>query len=176
MDGNPSAEEIKAIHRCLDTVTYYEVLGLRPACDYLAVRDAFYDRAQRLHPDRFVASDDEELQQAVYAIYKRITEAYNVLLDPQLRVAYDAARVRGEVRLSDVARARRLSAEERQLSNPFARIYVRSAREKLERGEVRGAWVDVQLGLSLERSAPLEELAAAIAAHPEGADLPGANR
>lgn len=156
-------EEVTALHEGLALLTYYDFLGLRPGCDYIAVREAFYRRAQRFHPDRFVAAANPALVKAAYAVYKRVTEAFNVLLDPHLRIAYDEARLRGDVRLSDVARARRLSAAERQCSNPIARIYLRSAQAKLERGELRAAWVDVELGLSLEPAPPLLALRQEIA-------------
>jgi hypothetical protein len=73
-------------------------------------------------------------------------------------VRYDRGLDRGEYRLSALDRSRRLDADERQLSNPFARIYLRSARVRLGRGETEAAWIDVELGLSLEEAAPLLEL------------------
>ena len=105
-----------------------------------------------------MSARSEATKRAAYAVYKRMSEAYSVLSDPHLRIAYDEARLRGELRLSEVARARRLSADERQLANQFARIYLRSAQAKLERRELRAAWIDVQLGLSLEDAPPLREL------------------
>jgi curved DNA-binding protein CbpA len=150
--------EIAALHDGLSSLTYYDFLGLRPGCDYVAIREAFYERAQRYHPDRFVSARSEVTKRQAYAVYKRMSEAYSVLVDPHLRTAYDEARLRGEVRLSEVARARRLSADERQLANQFARIYLRSAQAKLERGELGAGWIDVQLGLSLEDAPPLREL------------------
>jgi curved DNA-binding protein CbpA len=159
--------EVARLHGGLDSLSYYEFLSLRPGCDYVAVREAFYARAQRFHPDRFVFASGDSLRDAAYEVYKRMTEAFNVLMDPQLRVAYDAVRLKGDARLSDVARARRrLSAEERQVSNPFARIYLRSAKAKHERGELTAAWIDCQLGLSLEDALPLRGLLRAIRSDP----------
>lgn len=158
--------EIEALHEGLSSLTYYDFLGLRPGCDYVAIREAFYERAQRYHPDRFVSARSEVTKRQAYAVYKRMSEAYSVLVDPHLRTAYDEARLRGEVRLSEVARARRLSADERQLANQFARIYLRSAQAKLERGELGEAWVDVQLGLTLEEAAPFYDLLARIGEDP----------
>jgi curved DNA-binding protein CbpA len=155
---DPLESEITSLHDGLPRLTYYDFLGLRPGCDYVAIREAFYARAQQYHPDRFVAARSEATKRAAYAVYKRMSEAYSVLSDPHLRIAYDEARLRGELRLSEVARARRLSADERQLANQFARIYLRSAQAKLERREVRAAWIDVQLGLSLEDAPPLRDL------------------
>jgi hypothetical protein len=75
--------------------------------------------------------------------------------------------MKGEVRLSEVARARRLTQDERQLANQFARIYLRSAQAKIERGELRAAWIDVQLGLSLEDAGVLRKLLETIQTHPD---------
>jgi curved DNA-binding protein CbpA len=167
--------EIVALHEGLGKLTYYDFLGLRPGCDYVAIREAFYRRAQRYHPDRFVAARSEATKREAYAVYKRMSEAYNVLIDPHLRTAYDEVRLRGELRLSEAARARRLSADERQLANQFARIYLRSAQAKLERSEVRAAWIDAQLGLSLEDAPPLHDLLHRIEQHPDAPAHGGAS-
>ncbi len=153
---------VQVLAETLDQLSYYDVLELRPGCDYVVVREAFYARAQRFHPDRFAMTRDATLQRAAYRVYKRMTEAYNVLSDPHLRMAYDEARMRGELRLEEGARARRLGAEEREISNHFARLYLRSAQGKFDRGELRAAWVDVQLGMSLESAPPLQRVLDAI--------------
>ena len=150
--------EVARLFDGIDTLSYYEFLALRPTCDYLVVRDAFYSRAQRFHPDRFVATQGASVKKAVYAVYKRMTEAYNVLSDPVLRQAYDQSLRQGEVRLAAERRSRRLSAEERQVSNAFARIYLRSARAKMQRSDLNGAWIDIELGLSIEEAQPLRDL------------------
>jgi curved DNA-binding protein CbpA len=167
MDAEDNFEsEIGVLHDGLAKLTYYDFLGLRPGCDYVAIREAFYGRAQLFHPDRFVAVPSEATKRQAYAVYKRMSEAYSVLVDPHLRTAYDEARLRGELRLSEVARARRLTADERQLANRLARIYLRSAQAKIERGELKAAWIDVQLGRSLEDAPPLRELQRRIEEHP----------
>jgi curved DNA-binding protein CbpA len=152
------AAELSRLFGQLDHVDYYRVLGIDPRCDYLGVRDAFYARAQQLHPDRFVQSDDESVRRAAYAVYKRMTEAYGALSDPDLRRTYDEIVAGGGVRLPPEARARRLDPEERQISNPFARMYLRSARAKFDRGELNASLIDTELGLSLEEAGPLREL------------------
>jgi hypothetical protein len=88
-----------------------------------------------------------------------------------LRIAYDEARLKGEHRLADAVRGRRLTAEERQMNNAFARLYLRSGRAKLERGDVTGAWIDCRLGLSLEDAPPLRQLHDDILSRPEATEL-----
>lgn len=168
----PFTDEIMRLFDGLDTLSYYDYLGLRRGCDYVAVREGFYARAQRFHPDQFVHTSGDSLKKAVYEVYKRMTESYNVLLDPELRLAYDKALANGEARLSEVARARRITAEERQVSNTLARIYLRSAKKKLARGRILQAWVDAKLALSLESAPPLDQLLAEIESQ-QGGPLAG---
>jgi DnaJ-class molecular chaperone len=157
--------EVGRLFDRLDALTYYEVLAIGSTSDYLQVRDAFYARAQRVHPDRFVMMESEGIKRAVYTVYKRMTEAYNVLSDPELRRLYDDAVQAGASRLPAEQRSRRLDPDERQISNPFARIYLRSGRKKFSEGDLDGAWIDIELALSLEESAPLRELHTQIIRH-----------
>lgn len=150
--------EVAKLADQLDRLSYYDFLGVDRLADYIAIRDAFYARAQRFHPDRFVAMEGESVKKAVYGVYKRMTEAYNVLSDPEQRVAYDQGLAEGQVRLASEYRSRRLDADERQVANPFARIYLRSGRRKYELGDLNGAWIDCELGLSLEETPPLRNL------------------
>ncbi|PRQ04126.1 DnaJ-like protein [Enhygromyxa salina] len=154
--------DVARLHEQIGQLSYYDFLAVTPQTDYIGIRDAFYTRAQLYHPDRFVAMEGESVKKAVYAVYKRMTEAYQVLSDPELRAAYDRALGQGEFRLAAEARARRLDADERQVSNPFARIYLRSGRRKYEQGDLNGAWIDCELGLSLEETPPLRNLHVAV--------------
>lgn len=150
--------EVAKLADQIDRLSYYDFLGVTTLADYIGIRDAFYVRAQRFHPDRFVSTEVESVKKAVYAVYKRMTEAYNVLSDPELRVVYDQALREGQLRLSPELRSRRLDADERQVANPFARIYLRSGRRKYDLGDLDGAWIDCELGLSLEETPPLRNL------------------
>ena len=150
--------EVAHMFSNVDKLSYYDFLAVDKAADYIGIRDAFYSRAQRFHPDRFVATAGESVKKAIYAVYKRMTEAYNVLSSPDLRHAYDDGLGEGQFRLDAVKRSRRLDAMERQVSNPFARVYMRSARAKLNAGELNAAFIDVELGLSLEEAEPLRDL------------------
>jgi DnaJ-class molecular chaperone len=154
--------EVARLHDKLEELSYYDFLAVSAKTDYIGIRDAFYTRAQLYHPDRFVAMQGESVKKAVYGVYKRMTEAYQVLSDPELRATYDQALARGEMRLAAESRSRRLDADERQVSNPFARIYLRSGRRKFELGDLNGAWIDCELGLSLEETPPLRNLHVAV--------------
>ena len=149
---------IEALYEGLDRVDYYEVLGVDPRADYPEIRSRFHDRAQTYHPDRFLQARHDDLRPRLYQVYKRMTEAYRVLSDPRLRVAYDACRAQGEHRLTPDLRNRRATEDERALKNPLARLYLASGRAKLAAGDPLGAQIDAELALSLEASPLLEDL------------------
>lgn len=62
---------------------YYETLGVAKAASDDDIKQAYRKLAMKHHPDRNGGSKDAEEQ------FKAITEAYDVLRDPQKRAAYD---------------------------------------------------------------------------------------
>lgn len=73
--------------------SYYDALGVGPEASEAEVRAAFRRLAREMHPDRFSgpARQQAELQ------FQVITEAYNVLVDPQARARYDHSQARPTV-------------------------------------------------------------------------------
>ena len=69
----------------MDHVSYYEVLGLKPAADADAIKKAYRKLARKYHPDVSKESDSEER-------FKEIGEAYRVLKNPDTRREYDELR------------------------------------------------------------------------------------
>src|SRR5437763_8220617 len=62
---------------------YYELLGIQRGADDAAIKSAYRRLAKECHPDRHNGCADQE------ARCKAISEAYDVLKDPQKRAAYD---------------------------------------------------------------------------------------
>jgi molecular chaperone DnaJ len=62
---------------------YYELLGVARGADDKAIKAAYRKLAMDCHPDRHGGCTDKE------AHFKAISEAYDVLKDPQKRAAYD---------------------------------------------------------------------------------------
>jgi molecular chaperone DnaJ len=62
---------------------YYKTLGVEKGADDDAIKQAYRKLAMKYHPDRNGGSKEAEEQ------FKAITEAYDVLRDPQKRAAYD---------------------------------------------------------------------------------------
>jgi DnaJ-domain-containing protein 1 len=68
---------------------HYTVLGLDRTASRAQIRDAYYSLARRLHPDRFRTGDLQDLLARIEKFFKRVTEAYNTLYDPDLRREYN---------------------------------------------------------------------------------------
>ena len=151
-------EDLEVLASNLEALDYYAILQLDPAADYIEVRARFHECAQRYHPDRFLSAGFDEDRAKIYSVYKRMTEAYRVLFDPELRVAYDAGLRLGALRLDPDLRARRLTGGARSLTTPFARVYLNAAKKKFEAEDWRGAAIDAELGLSIEDAEVLKDL------------------
>lgn len=64
---------------------YYDVLGLSREADAAAIKKAYRKLAMKWHPDRHKGKE----QDAAEAEFKRVSEAYEVLSDPEKRAKYD---------------------------------------------------------------------------------------
>lgn len=60
----------------------HEILGVKPGASEAEIKKAYRKLAKEFHPDSG-ATDDQE--------FRRITEAYELLLDPQVRIASDSS-------------------------------------------------------------------------------------
>lgn len=65
------------------TVDYYEMLGCERTADDATIKSAYRKLAMQYHPDRNAGCKDSEGK------FKAVSEAYEVLKDPQKRAAYD---------------------------------------------------------------------------------------
>ena len=83
-----------------ESATYYEMLGLEPTAGADAIRGAYHRFAACFHPDAY-PSEGESVTCVLRQVFQQGTEAYRVLIDSDLRLKYDMALQRGQVRLSD---------------------------------------------------------------------------
>lgn len=147
---------VDELYAGLDVLPYHVFLGVARDADGDALRAAFHHRAQQFHPDRFYSHSDEELRRRVYAVYKRITEAYRVLGDPEARRQYEEQRKQGAIRLDAKERpAGTLKRPEDAVTDPNARKYYTLALDAERRGDARGAKLNLQLALQLDPKNPL---------------------
>ena len=139
------------VHARLDTLDHYELLGVARDADTNAIRRAYFQRVRVVHPDRFFGKRLGRYKARMEAIFARMTHAYETLLAPDKRSAYDAARaapVAAPAPVDPATAARRkaaLAALEQQLAAGRARaaaqaeVHVRQAARARAAGDVVGA-------------------------------------
>ena len=78
---------VDGINRCLRFVPYrtkshYAVLGLKPQADVKEIKESFYKLSKEHHPD--LNKDESSIEK-----FREIAEAYETLINPELRQKYD---------------------------------------------------------------------------------------
>lgn len=81
--------EIRELARQMPELTYYELLGVTPDSDTDQLRQGFFERSKRLHPDRYFGKEIGPYGGLLTEIYRRIAVAHDVLRDPEMRKQYD---------------------------------------------------------------------------------------
>ncbi|MFO0681700.1 MAG: DnaJ domain-containing protein [Sandaracinus sp.] len=162
----------------LDEYDYYTLLGVEPTASDDELRRAFKKFALKYHPDRFAGGPEEKIERAT-AIYRRGSEAIEVLSDPKQRKAYDAGLARGELRLTSDPGARRENVRASRpktepgtrrsvrgakaprpaetIQSPSARAFYAKAVELARAGDTRAAWRAVQSAIAQEPGNPILE-------------------
>jgi curved DNA-binding protein CbpA len=154
-------EWLARIQRAFDALgkaDYYAVLGVARDADAEGIRQAYYNRARQLHPDRLIGAPEPGRSQAG-SIYKRVSEAYQTLSDPRLRELYDESLGKGETRLTI---SNRLTLKPRKadwfLHTETGKKHYWAAREALDAGNVPMARLNAQIAMRHEGE--LEQLVA----------------
>ncbi len=159
MEGEPNGDDR------LEQLDYYTLLGIDDSARTADVKRAFRRFARRYHPDRFVGAPEAKVARAT-AIYRRGSEAVQVLADPEARATYDTLLARGVLRLSaeaqEAARMEQRKAERSAegpdglpIRSPQAQAYYLRAADEARGGDFRAAWTSLCTALDLEPGNPL---------------------
>jgi len=97
---------------------YYNILGLPRNATDQQLRDRFRQLARQRHPDRFQGEGKEQAE----ADFQAITEAHNVLTNPERRRQHDLELARPE--------AQRQGVDKEQLARVYLQRGVRAFRDK----------------------------------------------
>jgi curved DNA-binding protein len=102
-------------------VDHYEILQISPNADVETIRRVYRMQAQRFHPDNLDSGNAEA--------FRRISDAYEVLIDPKRRAAYDRdhreARRREAIGVADQTPAPPVMDEMRRREEILALLYSR---------------------------------------------------
>ena len=104
---------------CIEQLHYYDLLELTPIATKEEIQARFHQRSLLLHPDRHrsLKKSHPPVYERVNMIYKRVLEAYKVLVDPLQRPLYDSAMALGSNRWDELLEERRkkiLSTSEKE--------------------------------------------------------------
>lgn len=138
----------------LDDVDYYGLLGVPADASIDAIKSGFRAFARRFHPDRF-AGQPEHVAQAT-SVYRRATEAYRVLTNPDARRLYDEQRAQGLKRLDRDRRSVRPSARPSgapgvgETYSARARPFVVQAEQALRAKNYKQAKLNLQIAVQHE--------------------------
>ncbi|WP_426751386.1 DnaJ domain-containing protein [Myxococcus sp. Y35] len=81
-------KEIIELDRALDGMDHFAVLGLKPGAAAAEVKQAYYNASRRFHPDRYFGKNLGSFRARMERIFRRLTDAHNVLIQPDKREAY----------------------------------------------------------------------------------------
>jgi DnaJ-class molecular chaperone len=146
----------------LELYSYYQLLGLPDDAPPAVIRDAFYYKAAELHPDRFPDLTDAAARQRLITVYARVAEGYRVLSDARKRAAYDQGLAAGRTRFAEGERERKGPRNpEEGLATEQGKKFLRLALQARDRGDVKGAAMNLGFARSFE---PDAEVLATLAA------------
>ena len=153
---------------------YYQILGVPQDAPVERIKEAYRDIARVYHPDSKFYSDlvSEPLSEAHLDVFKRITAAYNTLINPDKRARYDELLPKGLVDWDDEHEQdsprqpppRRPGPTESQDGSPFSRTSAaidreavirmmterKQAAERLaRRGALASALIPISCGVSI---------------------------
>lgn len=81
--------KVLTVAQIIDELDYYKILSVPRDATLGQIRQAYHKQSRMFHPDRYFHVEDETFKQGIYAISKRVTEAYVTLRDVQKRRFYD---------------------------------------------------------------------------------------
>lgn len=81
--------EILNMFRRLDSMNYYDVLGIARTADKKEIRAAYFELSKRFHPDSLFRKQLGAFKPKLEAIFNKLTEAYEALGKQKTRFNYD---------------------------------------------------------------------------------------
>ena len=99
---DPQEELEEFLDQLANATNHYEVLNVPQSAGAGEIKHAYYSLARRFHPDRFHELARTPLHARLESAFARITQAHEMLFDPDSRATYD-------IRISGLKRAATLA-------------------------------------------------------------------
>ncbi len=154
--------EVETLHEILDEVDFYALLQVPRTAGQAEIEGAFARESRRFHPDAYFGVRDPHFLRKITAIYRKTSEAYSVLKDPELKSRYD-----GKLGIGVVDAGKEDLEEEAEESaaqqgevcqTRQGRRYYELAMTARKNGDYNGMAMNLHFALSFERgNAVIEE-------------------
>ncbi|MBX3181410.1 MAG: DnaJ domain-containing protein [Polyangiaceae bacterium] len=119
----PRKRRILDTYYQLDSLTYYQLLGVEPTADKKQIKDAYFETVAVFHPDKYFGKRLDHFKPKLERIFQVLTEAHDTLTRRSRRGEYDAY----------LDSQRRTRALDRMLSDERARAQQEThARRRIE--------------------------------------------
>lgn len=88
----------------IDSLNYYEALGIQRDADRKAVKTAYYELVAAIHPDKYFGKNLGHFRAKIEKCFEHVTQAYEVLSRQTTREEYDAY-LQSQQQVMDLQRA-----------------------------------------------------------------------
>lgn len=88
LDTKLKLQVLETFYR-LDSLTHYEVLNVEEQADRQAIRQSYFQLSKKFHPDTLYGKQLGSYKGKMEVVFKRLTEAYEVLGKKKSREGYD---------------------------------------------------------------------------------------
>ena len=144
--------EINSIARLLDELDYFQILKVPQNATPEAVKAAYFRESRNYHPDKFY-NESPDITKKVTAIFKRITEAYKILSDPETRADYTDG-INGPNRAKNLRFTHGIDGaggvKEDEGQTPMGRKYYQMGKIAMNNLDYKGAKINFQLAAKME--------------------------
>lgn len=144
LDLEKKKQVLFTFHR-LDQMSHYRLLGVAPSATEAEIRRAYLEKSKQFHPDSFFRKRLGSYASKIEAIFLRLKDAHDVLMDPERRKTYErearrlfsadelATMVQREIELLEDEKRQKLRREQILKARGFAKLT--KARELLKKGD-----------------------------------------
>lgn len=143
--------EINSISILIDELDYFQILKVKQDCTLQELKSAYFRESREYHPDKYY-NEPPELSKKVTTIFKRITEAYKIINDPETREIYTKS-ISGSERsknLRFIHGVRGGGPREDEGSTPMGRKYFQMAKLAFNNMDYKSAKINFQLAAQME--------------------------
>jgi len=109
-------EKVEGIYNKLNSINYYDILGINENASPDEVRGAYYKKTKEFHPDRHFQLPTGTLKNKLISLFSFLTKAYETLSDQEMRLEYNknlsSVAITMEERNSEIARAQFIEGKE----------------------------------------------------------------